>query len=53
MYYALTYILFLVERHLYLYYRKAFGEYCDIQIAIDNEMKLKIYYISILNEFWV
>ena len=26
---------------------KVFGEYCDIQIAVDDEMKLKIYYISI------
>ena len=33
-----------------IYFRNAFGEYCDIQIAIDYELKLKIYYISI---FWL
>ena len=36
--------------HLFIYVRKAFEEYYDIQIAIDHEMKLKIYYISI---FWL
>ena len=35
-----------VELHLYIYFRKAFGEHCDIQIAIYYEMKLKIYFIS-------
>ena len=35
---------------VYIYCRKAFGEYCDISIAIDYEMKLKIYFIS---SFWL
>ena len=34
-----------VELRLYVYCRKEFGEHCDIQIAIDYEMKLKIYFI--------
>ena len=36
------------EGHLYICCRKAFGEYCDIQITIDYDMKLNMYYISIL-----
>ena len=36
-----------VEHNLYIYCRKTFGEHSwDIQIAIDDEMKLKIYFIS-------
>ena len=35
-----------VELHLYIYSWKAFEEHCYIQIAIDYEMKLKIYFIS-------
>ena len=46
--YATTYILLHVENHLYIHCRKAFGEYCDIKIAMNYEIKLKIYYISIL-----
>ena len=38
MLYETTYILLRVELH--------HREYCDIQIAIDYDMKLKIYYIS-------
>ena len=30
----------------HIYYRKAFIEHCDIQIAIAYEMKLKIYFTS-------
>ena len=33
--------------HLYIYFRKAFGEYYDIQIARYYEIKLKIYFIFI------
>ena len=53
MWYATKYILHLVKLHLYIYCRKAFEEHCDIQIAIDNEMKLTIYLISsfLLNLF--
>ena len=42
-----------VELHLYtnVYYcRKTFGEHCDIQIAIDYEMKFKNYFTS---SFWL
>ena len=35
-----------VQRNLYIYYRKACGEHCDIQIVIDYKMKLTIYSIS-------
>ena len=45
--YATTNILRRVELHLYTFCRKAFGEYFDIQIVIDYEMKLIIYYIFI------
>ena len=47
MLYAATYILLRVKRHLLIYCRKAFGEFYDIKIAIDCEMKLKIDYMSI------
>ena len=36
---------------IYIYYcKKAFGAHCDIQIAIDYEMKFKNYFIS---SFWL
>ena len=43
------YILLCVELKPYIYCRKAVGEYCDIQIARDYEIKLEIYYISIFD----
>ena len=48
MYYATTYILHLVELHLYIDCWKAFGEHREIQIAMYmyHEMKRKIYFIS-------
>ena len=37
--------------NIYIFFcRKAFGEHCDIQIAIDYEMKLKNCFIS---SFWL
>ena len=42
MLFAITYIVLGVEFHLYIYCRKAFGEHCNIKIAIDYEMKLEI-----------
>ena len=35
--------------YMYLLY-ESFGEHCNIQIVIDYEMKLKIYFIS---SFWL
>ena len=61
MYYTTTYILhesylsssytgidrYIVLNFIYIYYcRKTFGEHCDIQIAIDYEMKFKNYFTS-------
>ena len=45
-------VLLRVELILCIYFRKAFGENCDIQIAIDYEMKLNIYYIFLVIEFF-
>ena len=33
-----------------IYCRKTFGEHCDIQIAVDYEMKIKICFKS---SFWL
>ena len=47
-YYAIKYILiclFRVDLYLYAHCRKMLGEYCDIQIAIYDEMKDEIYFI--------
>ena len=51
MLYTTSYILLRVALHLYLYCRKAFGEYFDIQTGGDYEMKHKNYYISVLIDF--
>ena len=40
----------LIERYLYIYFRKAFGDHCDIQIENDYEMKL---IISFIFSFWL
>ena len=50
MLYATSYILHRVELHLYIYYRKVFGEHYDIHIVIDYDMKLRIYFIP---SFWL
>ena len=49
MYHASMSILLRVDLQLYTYCRKTLGEYRDFQIAIDYEMKLKIYHIFIFN----
>ena len=43
--------MYIVLSFIYIYYcRKTFGEHCDIQIAIDYEMKFKNYFTS---SFWL
>ena len=43
--------MYIVLNFIYIYYcKKTFGEHCDIQIAIDYEMKFKNYFIS---SFWL
>ena len=37
MQYAATYIMYRVKIYLYINCRKAFGEYCDIQIKSRND----------------
>ena len=46
MLYITTYILHRVELHVYIYWKKPFGEHCVIHIARDYETKIKIYLIS-------
>ena len=43
--------MYIVLNFIYIYYcKKAFGAHCDIQIAIDYEMKFKNNFIS---SFWL
>ena len=43
--------MYIVLNFIYIYYcKKAFEAHCDIQIAIDYEMKFKNYFIS---SFWL